>query len=232
RKNPYILKRIRAVDADIWVLTETNAAIDLSGTHNAVVSASVATLHKAGENWTTIWSRYPITSQPKPYGPSIAVCAESDITGKPWLVYGTVLPWHSDKGQSGTAPGWTEHYRVIPLQGKDWNLMRAAFPSHRFCVAGDLNQSRDGLVWPWGREYYGTKKGRALLTDELNIAGIKCVTEANLFSKGLKTRSSIDHVCVDLDSARRIKAVRAWEAGCGNGKPLSDHNGIYADLAF
>ena len=32
------------------------------------------------------------------------------------LVYGTVMPWSSDRGLTGAAPYWAEHHRVVPEQ--------------------------------------------------------------------------------------------------------------------
>jgi hypothetical protein len=231
RKIPFLLEKLRSVSADVWILTETNAVIDLSDTHSAIVSDPVATLHKAGENWTTIWSRYPARAL-STYDPSIAVCAEIDAPDWPFIVYGTVLPYHADCVQSGGAKSWSEHYRVIPLHGTDWRSLRKRFPTHHFCVAGDLNQSRDGRRWS-GREWYGTKRGRELLTAELKSADLWCITEEDLVEVGkLSTRSTIDHVYLDANSATRVLAVGAWEAGRGDGVRLSDHNGIYIDLAF
>lgn len=174
-KIPFLLERIQAVNADVWVLTETNTVIDLSASHQPIASTPVASLHKSGENWTTIWSRYPVRPLPT-YDPSIAVCGEIDSPAGPLIVYGTVLPYHADRVHTGNAKSWSEHYRVIPLQAAEWRTLRASFPIHRFCVAGDLNQSRDGRRWS-GRQWYGTAKGRDLLTSELESAGLKCVTE-------------------------------------------------------
>ena len=226
---PYILTRLHDVDAAVWVLTETNSVIDLSTTHSPIVSPAVQTLHCPGENWTTIWSRYPAKAV-QTIDPTVAVCAEIDTPDGQWIVYGTVLPYHADRGQSGCEINWSEHYRVISLQGEDWRSLRGRFPDHRFCVAGDFNQSRDGLRWPWG-QYYGTEMGRELLTAELDRTRLKCVTEVNLLAeRKLTTRSTIDHICVDLDSASRVQCVNAWEAGCGDGVPLSDHSGISIDI--
>jgi hypothetical protein len=231
RRIPYILKRLREIEADIWVLTETNGIIDLSDTHSPIASDPVTSLHSPGENWTTIWLRSGYHAQSVPtYDPTISVCAEVDAPGGPLVIYGTVLPYHADRGWSGGATNWSEHYRAIGQQGADWHRIRDKFPGHRFCIAGDLNQSRDGLRWPWG-EYYGTKEGRELLKCELDRVRLKCVTEINLLAaRKLTTRSTIDHICLDTSSAIRVQTVDAWEAGCGDGVRLSDHNGISIDL--
>jgi hypothetical protein len=228
RKIPFILDRLREIDADVWVLTETGSTIDLSATHHAVASVPILGYHSAGENWTTVWSRWP-SRRIETYDDTIAACAEFDSPLGPWIVYGTVLPYHADRVYSGEATTWSEHYRVIPLQGRDWRAIRAGHPEHRFCVAGDLNQSRDGRRWN-GRQWYGTAAGRDLLTRELASADLVCVTEQDFVESGdLTTRSSIDHICLDAHSAARVR-VGAWEAGVGDGVRLSDHNGVWVDV--
>jgi hypothetical protein len=147
------------------------------------------------------------------------------------IVYGTVLPYHADRGASGDARNWSEFYRVLPLQRADWRRLRSAFPGDRFCVAGDLNQSLDGRRWD-GREWYGTKGTRTALRDALASVELQCVTAHDLVAAGhLTTRSSIDHICLDAASAGQRTVIRAWEAGCGDGVRLSDHNGVLVELA-
>lgn len=155
RKIPCILDLIKEIDAAVWALTVTNAVIDLRATHEAIVSQPVDGLHTPGENWTTIWSKYSASEVPT-YDPNIAVCAAIDAPFGPLLVYGTVLPYHMDRVYTGDAKAWSEHHWVIPLQGADWQRLRAAYPGHRFCVTGDLNQSRDDHRRS-GRLLYGTK---------------------------------------------------------------------------
>jgi len=225
RKTAQLLDRIATIDAAVWILTETNAVIDLSATHVAMASTPVEGLHSPGENWTTIWSRYPARPVPT-CDPDIAVCADVDSPIGPLVVYGTVLPYHADRGPTGDATTWSEHYRVTALQGADWRRLRAAYPEHGFCVAGDLNQSRDGRRWN-GRQWYGTSRGRDLLSAELHEVGMVCATEEDLVAAGkLETRSTIDHVCLDAASCSRVRRVGAWEPGRGDGVRLSDHNGV------
>lgn len=227
---PCFLDRLRDRKAHLWVLTETNDAVDLRSTHPWTVSSTpVAALHTPGERWVTIWSLYPVRPIPT-YDPTVAVCAQIDAPGGPLVLYATVLPHHADRGPSGNARNWAEHNRVVALQGADWRSIRARTPAHRFCVAGDLNQSRDNHRWS-GRLWYGTRRGRARLTDELRTADLVCVTEGDLVGAGqLTTRSTIDHICLDTGSADLVHAVHAWEPGQCADQPLSDHNGVAVDI--
>jgi hypothetical protein len=84
--------------------------------------------------------------------------------GIPLLVFGTVLPWHSDPGpeEGVKAPSWSEHYRVIREQDEEWSALRDSNPELALCVAGDLNVNLGG------KHFYGTREGRGL-------SGFPCV---------------------------------------------------------
>ncbi|HEX6535479.1 MAG TPA: endonuclease/exonuclease/phosphatase family protein [Gemmatimonadaceae bacterium] len=232
RRLPGLRARIATIDADVWVLTETNdEAVDLSASHPHRVSTDpIPGLHTSGERWTTIWSRLP-AMRLETYDSQIAACARLDAPGGRLLVYGTVLPYHADAGRSGRAKPWKEFRRIVPRQRADWERLRAEFPDDRLCVAGDLNQSLDERRWH-GRQWYGAASTRALLLDALAAARLTCVTAHDLVATGhLSTQSTIDHICIDLALADRVRTVGAWEAGCGDGVRLSDHNGVYVELA-
>ncbi|MBD2079441.1 endonuclease/exonuclease/phosphatase family protein [Leptolyngbya sp. FACHB-17] len=104
-KNQRRLDRIREIDADIWVLTETNAAIDLKPDYEYVATVPYQG-HKPGENLTTLWSRWRILRCIPTFDPTYAVCAEVESPFGLMLVYGTVITWANDKGISGTAKKW------------------------------------------------------------------------------------------------------------------------------
>ena len=73
---------------------------------------------------------------------------------------------------------------------------------------------------------------RRLLGDSFKECGLRCVTDGELVAAGkLKTRSTIDHVCLDEAWATGVVEVGAWEAACYDGKCISDHNGVYVDIA-
>ena len=142
-----ILDIIQKVDADIWILTETNEIVVPGSDYHAVASTPVDGLHRSGENWTTIWSRFPVTGVIPTHAPEIAVCVEIDSPAGPLIVYGTVLPYHADRVASDGYRGWQSHYESIPRHGADWRKIRQDYPTHVICVAGDFNQSRDERRW-------------------------------------------------------------------------------------
>jgi endonuclease/exonuclease/phosphatase family metal-dependent hydrolase len=221
-KNVRRLRRIREMDCDVWVLTETHDDLDLGSSHT-----SVSTTHRAsgrvGARWTTIWSRFPITRALDVDDPNrtAAVLLETPLGAL--VVYGTVLPWQSDPGPSGDARGWTEHHRVIPEQAREWASLRAAHPEASLCLAGDLNMNLGGP------HYYGTAKGRGMLRAGLEAADLVCVTDADRVPGGWLVHGPIDHICVSATLAAGARVAAAWEGVDGEGVHLSDHSGLVVE---
>ena len=225
-----IVEIIQKINADIWILTETNEIVVPGSDYQGVASTPVDGLHRSGENWTTIWSRFPVIGVIATHAPEIAVCVEIDSPVGPLVVFGTVLPYHADRVAREGYRGWQSHYESIPMHGADWRKIRGDYPSHCICVAGDFNQSRDERRWD-GRLWYGTQKGRTMLTRTLIDCDLACVTEEDFVATGkLTTRSSIDHICIDKQHAASGRAVGAWEPFDSEGNRLSDHNGVWVDL--
>lgn len=223
-------EQLHKIGADVWVLVETDDGIDLSATHQPFSSQPVAGYHRPEEHWVTVWSKWP-GAQVDTYDGTVAVCVDISAPIGRLLVYGTVLPYHGDKGAGGHAPSWAEQYRVIPLQGADWRRLRAEYPEHLLCVAGDLNQSRDGRRWS-GRQWYGTTRARTLLTQQLEAAQLECATNLDFVERGeLTSRSTVMHLCLDARLHDRRPPCTAWFSTDGAGRPVSDHNGVHVDLS-
>jgi len=219
------MDKIREVGADLWILTETHEVIDLSDTHHGASTTPSARKPMPGEACATVWSRWPILQNITTSDPSEAVCVEVAHPDGPLLVYGSIIAYAGYKGRDGKSRMWEEHYRFIEWHGRDWKRLRAEFPGHRIITGGDYNQNRDGARW------YGTRKGRDLLTTALSEAGLKCVTEEDFVKAGkLQARHTVDHLCMDETLAARVVGVDAWERIRGDGMSLSDHSGILVDL--
>jgi len=152
------------------------------------------------------------------------VAAILSTPGRPLLVYGTVLPWHTDKGSAEKARNWEEQYRVIPMQGREWASLREQYPDVDLCVAGDLNMNLGGP------RYYGTREGREMLRAALDAAGLVCVTETERVPAGKLHQGPIDHLCVSAPLARRSKVHDAWEGVDAEGVHLSDHSGVVVEI--
>jgi hypothetical protein len=216
---------IASMRADVWVLTETHDDIDLSPLGHRPVHSRSRPTARPGGRWATIWSRYPVLETISVCDPVRTTAALLDSPVGALIVFGTVLPWHTDPGPRGDARAWTEHHRVIPLQGAEWACLRARYPGAALCVAGDLNTNLGG------RHSYGTKEGRSLLRSALDAADLVCATETDRVPEGKLRFSPIDHVCLSKRLADRASVVEAWEGRTSDGSRLSDHSGLVVEVA-
>lgn len=220
-KNRLRVKRLQWADADVWVLTETHDRLDLQSEGYAAVS-SAPTRDDEGR-WVTIWTRFPVLAPIQTDDKERTTAAIVASSVGPLLVYGTVLPWHSDRGGSGAARNWAEHHRVIPEQGAEWVRLRGRHPETKLVVAGDLNTTVGCST------YYGTKLGRGLLGEALDRAALVCATREEVRPPGLVEHAFIDHVCPDRAFASSTRIVDAWEGVVG-GLKLSDHSGVVVEI--
>lgn len=228
-KNRRRLELLAEADADVWVLTETHDQLDLAAAWGSSWSAVTSTPRpdRTAERWVAIWCRLPIRHAVPTTDPCRTAAALLETPSGPLLVYGTVLPWHSDRGPDGSLRNWTEHHRVIPEQGHEWARLRDAFPDAPLCVAGDLNTTVDAPG-------YGTRHGRTLLASALDAADLVCPTAgpaptAHLAPPYHVERAFIDHVCVTRALAAGASIVAAWE-GTQRGVRLSDHSAVVLEV--
>lgn len=216
-RNERRLARLREAAADLWVLTETHDDV-APLEHRAVAAAREDGRH--GERWVAIFSRWPLTTVATD-DPSRTVAAlVADSPHGPLLVYGTVMPWHSDAGREGTARNWSEHHKVVSEQGQEWVRLLERHPGAGLCVAGDFNMSLAT------KHFYGTQEGRRLLRAALATAGLSCVTEAPLVPGKPLEHPPIDHICLNADLALGARVIDAWEGESPDGGRLSDHSGL------
>ena len=219
-KNAERLALLQAADADIWVLTETQDGLDLGASYHAACSELRQT---PPARWVSIWSRHPLIKQLGVRDPiRTAAALYATPLGK-LLVYGTVMPWQSDRGPSDAEPYWAEHHRVIPEQADEWKALVGRCPDAALCVAGDLNMNLGG------EHYYGTARGTELLKKGLANAGLACVTHTEQMPSGKLAEPHIDHICVPEAWAQRAQVVEAWP-GTIDGVRLSDHSAIVVEV--
>lgn len=144
-------------------------------------------------------------------------------------VYGTVLPWLTDRRRDPLCGGMAFE-AALTEQATDWRRIRAEDPDAILCVAGDLNQD----LLPSGH-YYGSARRRSALRVALAQAGLRCFTGDNAdpvprFGGG---RASIDHIMVS-DVPLFVGAdgqLTVWPEPEQIGARLSDHFGVAVDLA-
>ncbi|XYD10157.1 hypothetical protein R1A27_06490 [Methylobacterium sp. NMS12] len=209
-------------DCDLWVLTETHDELAPSENHMAVHSAQRPT-GRPGGRWASIWTRYPVVQQLEVVDPRRTVAAMVEAPTGPLIVFGTVLPWASDRGDAdpGTpVRGWSELHRVVVQQGQEWAALRERYPDADLCVAGDLNMNLGG------KHYYGTAQSRRLLREAMAACGLFCATETERLPAGRLAHPPIDHVLLPLAWEPRTAVVAAWEGKALPVPRLSDHSGL------
>jgi endonuclease/exonuclease/phosphatase family metal-dependent hydrolase len=225
-KNPSRTAKIAEVDADLWVLTETSSAISIPG-YEYVSTQPTDVDRYPGENFTTIWSRWPIIKVIHTNDPEVAVCAEIDTPAGPMILYGTIITYANDGVNDGGYKRWEKHRQSIRNHAKDWRQIQQQFPHHHFCIAGDFNQSRDGSGW------YADPEAVTMLTTILLDLSLDCKTGIDLRKTGkLETRASVDHICLSRPLAGAVVDIGAWEGTTIDGTRMSDHNGVFVDVAF
>lgn len=211
---------------DIWILTETHDDLDLSETHTALHSVQRPT-GRVGSRWTSIWTRLPVVRSLKVVDARRTVAVVLDAPMGPLIVYGSVMPWADDRGD--TLPevkvrNWSEHHRVIVQQGEEWTALRRAYPDADLCVAGDLNMNLGG------KHRYGTAKGRGLLRESMEGCALFCATETDRLPLGVLGHSPIDHILLPVSWATRTVIAAAWEGRTSDGVRLSDHSGLAVEV--
>jgi endonuclease/exonuclease/phosphatase family metal-dependent hydrolase len=227
KRLPRQRERMANLDADLWVLTETRASISPDdGYHGLHVPPHPTRRPDEDERWVSLWSRRPLRPTELPPDPRGAVSAIVDHPTGPIVLYGTVLPWANDRGDDGKAPAWQTHYAAIEAQGEQWRQLRSLYPQAPMIVAGDFNQDRDGSGW------YGTERGRDLLTGALDSADLVCTTAEDVVATGKLQRSHlVDHIAISRDWAECSEVtLQCWETTDADGIRLSDHPTVAIDL--
>jgi endonuclease/exonuclease/phosphatase family metal-dependent hydrolase len=223
-KNARQQSKIAEIQADLWILTETNSAISLEGCHS-LASESLPSYHSAGESFATIWSRTPILNKISTFDPYFAVCAEIESPLGPMIVYGSIITYANDRGLSGASKRWEETRKSIDAHDLDWQNIRKEYPNHPMVVAGDFNQSLDGSGW------YADAVSTTKLSEALKRSNLVCETKEDMRKTGkLQTRATVDHICLSRNIAMNSTVVGAWEGTSDVLGRMSDHNGVYVDL--
>ena len=213
------LKKIRDINADIWVLTETCKKIDLHKYGYECVTPLGK--NKYGKYWSTIWAKadWPIKQRIDCYDNTTAVCAQiASPEGELLIVYGTIITWKNDPGEvkNQKSPAWAEHDKSIADHGEDWRSIQDDV-QHRgipFVVMGDFNQTRDGAS-----QGYRSPNGIQLLNSQLDRNQLMCLTEDDFGAQGKLTpdpenkglyRHNVDHICVS-SSKFVVEHVGVWD---------------------
>jgi endonuclease/exonuclease/phosphatase family metal-dependent hydrolase len=214
KRNPITIETINSINADIWILTETQESIQ----PNSLAYSKTTTYYAEQESCATIWSRYPIISQRPTCDPFFTICLELETPLGNCLVYGTIITYAHDGTQSG-AKLWEKHYEAIEAQAQDWKML--AQEGLPLILAGDFNET---LHPPHN---YGTKRGRTALLQALEDGQLQAVTAREPIGR------AIDHICMSRHWQERLQPLDSKNQFQGykeDGKAVSDHQGLFIDL--
>lgn len=220
-----VLEWMNRVGADVWVLTETDRRLTPGPEYNLIVTSTDAPDRTAGpdECWVAIWSRRPAESVELTADRERVAAARLVASGV--VVVGTVLPWLTDNRHPGVS-GAAAFRARLGEQAVDWLRLRRE-TSGGLCVAGDFNQDSCSSGY-----YYGSTGGRAALTEVLIECGLDCLTGgADDPVAGRNGRACVDHIAVAGRQAVGHPRRTIWPAPGGLPRNLSDHYGVWVDLA-
>ena len=229
RRVSAIREHIESVSADLWVLTETHEAVSPGDGFCSAMSEEPDRVSKPGERWVGIWSRSAIEPLPS-FTSDEARCAAAR-TKHPEIgeivVFGCVLPWGGSKWQGVPSAGGEAFAAALDLYRRDWDRLRAAFPSAVLVVAGDFNQS---LV-DW--HYYGSRRQRELLESALVGVGLTGATagSGDPVAREAAPYACIDHICVTDSPGLQVGKTTWWPQTTKPSLRLSDHFGVAVDLS-
>jgi endonuclease/exonuclease/phosphatase family metal-dependent hydrolase len=229
-KRGAIQQHIANINADIWVLTETDTKLKPGAGYQLVAHSSLAAPDRNGKRgavWTAIWTRLQADCIDLSADPErTAAALIHPKAGAPVLVYGTVLPWRSDTRREPLMGG-PAFCEVIDKQADEWTELiikiRHLHPGARLCVAGDFNQA-------WENAEYGTALGRDKLVEVMKDQRhpLVCATGEKDPLPSAVNRPTIDHICISAPVTDFT--VGYWPVRPAELEGLSDHYGLWLDV--
>lgn len=226
RRSVEILKYIKSVDADIWVLTETHESVGPTG-YSACFSGDPDRVSKKGERWIGICSKWPMEPLPF-YVSDPSRSAAIRVTETPFgdlIVFGCVFPWGNGwRGNPGI--DGQDFEAALKLQSEDWQRLRKENPDATLIVAGDFNQD----LAP--NHYFGSKKKRALLELALLESGLDPLTSeaTDPIFRDSSPNACIDHICISQNVGWNLKSTMRWPDSAHPILTISDHFGVGVEV--
>ena len=202
KANQAVLDELAKYNADIVVLTETNAVINLGEAYTGYATTPLVKGHdgidyKEGENRTTIWTKYPVKAQYPTYDPYTAVSIQIESPMGLIVVYGTII---------GVFGGLGERFK----SDFESQLLDMERLSHNtaFCLIGDLNCTFSGRAYPSHE-----------VRNKLNAT----FEQLNLTNTTAQIENNIDHIVLSTSYLENKKCtIETWN----HDKMLSDHIGV------
>jgi endonuclease/exonuclease/phosphatase family metal-dependent hydrolase len=194
----------KRISSDIFVLTETDSALDLGYRFcwSSLPPVGEIVTYRNTESRVAICTNYEFVRRHETFNERTAICVELSTDCGNLLVYGVVIGIYGNRHKS--------YIEDLPLISSDIESLAA--DGKKLCVCGDFNCS-------FSDNYYYTKAGRIALEDMFTRNGIDLLTR--------NQPECIDHIAISRGFSG-VAAVRVEE--WNNDKTLSDHKGIVAEL--
>lgn len=223
-----LIAHFQKVDADIWILTESNRHIAPLPGYHSLHSGQPDRPSEDGEVWCSIWSRTELEDL-NAYVSDPARCTAARLqhpTIGGIVVYGLILPWHTDNWQDRPNKGGVAFTEALELYQTDWRRLTAKYPDDLLIVAGDFNQNvTDG-------HYYGSALRRERLQQVMDEDGLRILTsyESDPIARDSTGYACIDHICVSHRPDWELVKTERWPNAPKPDKKLSDHFGVMVTL--
>ena len=205
RKQQLISELLTEQNADIYILTETHAAVKPNLDLEFVSTITLPAIHDGysyspGENRTTIWTKFPVKEIHKTCDPYTCVCADIETPDGVLTVYGTIIGI-----LGGNGIGRQRFKDDFKEQLSDFENLLA---SKQALIAGDFNVTFSGRPYPSVHD-----------AQTLRSAFIK----AGLINLTETIPDGIDHIVVSNSFMKdKVVSITTWNED----KKLSDHIGI------
>ena len=202
KKTPEILKELKIINADIFVLTETDTCIDLGDEYFvAHTEKDTQDYFREGERRVSIFSKYPILNQLETFRADTSLCLNLDTPKGELIVYGTVIGNRGNRGFN--------FKEDLDAQLLDFERLSI---NKNICIVGDFNIS-------FSDSYYTIKESRDKLKITFDNLDLEILTESIL--------KNIDHIVLSKKfKGKSIPKIDIWN----NPKVLSDHKGVLVEI--
>lgn len=196
---------IDELNADIFVLTETDERITPSNFKHRIDTPKVAEIEPANyadtENRISIFTNYEIVEQFETYDKYTSLCVELKTEFGNLKVYGTIIGIYGNRN---------ENFNIDLI--KQINDFEKLSKEGNLCIIGDYNIS-------FADNFYFTNFGRDELNKSFDTNNLELVTR--------QKEQCIDHIAISkkLTENRNIEILE-WNEN----KKLSDHKGILTKI--
>ncbi|RZK00295.1 MAG: endonuclease/exonuclease/phosphatase family protein [Flavobacterium sp.] len=197
-----ITRYLQQLNADIYVLTETNDCVNLGSSYHYYHSEKLPTpYYKNGERRITMISKFQAQKILPVYNSLTSLAIEFETPIGSLIAYGTITGIFGNRR--------ADFLPELDLQVQDWRNLN----NGNFLIAGDLNMS-------FSDNYYFTRVGRQKFVDAFRELDLVNLTE--------NVHQNIDHVIISREKLKSNNiTVQTWNLD----KKLSDHIGLCVEIA-